>query len=269
MGEVILFTSGKGGVGKTSLAASVGAHMAEIGKKVLIIDMDFGLRNLDIITGLENFIFNNAFDAVTGKCDLDEAVLESRNTKGLYILPAPQTKGADSIKDEEFNMFITSIKEAYDYILIDSPSGIDRGFYNIINATDRVIVVTTAEVMSCRDADKVISILKGKRIFNISVLINRFRTELMSKEEFMSVEDVMELLPADIIGVIPEDDNAYLLINHGETFNKSDSPAGISLRKVVLRIMGEDIPLTQFAHSEGFFKKFSHIFKRKDNKNVL
>ena len=269
MGEVILFTSGKGGVGKTSIAASAGAHMAELGKKVLLVDMDFGLRNLDIITGLENFIFNNAFDAIKKKCKLDEAVLESRNTKGLFILPAPQTKSADSITEEEFDMFITSVKDDYDYILIDSPSGIDRGFYNVINAADRVIVVTTAEVMSCRDADKVISILKEKRIFNITVLINRLKVELMSKEEFMSVDDVMELLPADIIGIIPEDDNAYLLINHGETFNKSESPAGVSLRKVVSRIMGEDIPLTEFTHSEGFFKKFSHIFKRKDNKDIL
>ena len=263
MGEVILFTSGKGGVGKTSLVASIGAELADKNKKVLLIDMDFGLRNLDMLTGLENFIFNNVFDLIKEKCSLDEVLLESKKCSGLYILPAPQTKGADSITKEEFDTFISSIKSDFDYILIDSPSGIGVGFYNLIESADRIIVVTTPEVMSVRDADKVISILKTKRIFNINILINRLRTDLNGKDECMSVDDVLELLPAELIGVVPEDDNAYLLINHGETFNKSDSPGGISLCKTVSRISGEEIPITQFGCSEGFLRRFAHIFKRK------
>lgn len=262
MGEVILFTSGKGGVGKTSLVASFGAEIASSNKKVLLIDMDFGLRNLDIVTGLENFIFNNAFDVITNKCTLDEAAVESKTVHGLYILPAPQTKGADSITEEEFNKFINTTKNKFDYIIIDSPSGTGKGFYNIIKSADRVMVVTTPEVMSVRDADKVISILKQERIFNIQVLINRLKVNTKVKTEFMSVEDIENILPADIIGVIPEDENAYIMINHGETFNKSSSPSGTCLRKTVSRIFGENIPLSQFGHSEGFFTKFSHIFKR-------
>ena len=269
MGEVILFTSGKGGVGKTSLVASAGAQLADSDKKVLVIDMDFGLRNLDIITGLENFIFNNAFDAIKGKCKIDEAVIESKNIKGLYVLSAPQTKGADSITKDEFSSFIKNLKEEYDYILIDSPSGIGQGFYNLTNSADKVIVITTPEVMSVRDADKVISILKSERIFNINLLVNRLRTDIDEKYNLMSVEDIKEIIPADIIGIIPEDKEAYISINHGETFNKINSDAGICLRKMVSRIKGEDIPLTSFGHSEGFFKRFSHIFKRKGNKNIL
>ena len=266
MGEVILLTSGKGGVGKTSLVASIGAGLVDAGKKVLLVDMDFGLRNLDIVTGMENFIFNNAFDVIKEKCSIKDAALESKNIEGLYILPAAQTKGADSITDEEFNNFICSIKDDYDYIIIDCPTGTGHGFYNVINAADRVIVVTTPEVFSVRDADKVISILKSKRIFNISILINRLRTDIKKKDALMSVDDVMEILPADLIGVIPEDDEAYMLINHGEPFNKSDSPSGTCLNKTVKRILGEDIPFIQFEHSEGFFSKFSHIFKRKEKR---
>lgn len=266
MGEVILLTSGKGGVGKTSLVASIGAALADEGKKVLLVDMDFGLRNLDIVTGMENFIFNNALDVIKEKCSIKDAALESKNIEGLYILPAPQTKGDDSITDEEFNSFICSVKEDFDYIIIDCPSGTGQGFYNIINSADKVIVVTTPEVFAVRDADKVISILKSKRIFNIYVLINRLRTDIKAKDILMSVDDVMEILPADLIGVIPEDYNAYMLINHGEPFNRSKSPSGTCLNKIVERLLGEDIPFTQFGHSEGFFSKFSHIFKRKEKR---
>lgn len=263
MGEVILITSGKGGTGKTSLCASIGALLASLDKKVMLIDMDFGLRNLDVVTGLENFIFNNAFDVIKEKTDLKDALLQSKDNENMFILPAPQTKNADSITEDEFKTFINKVKDDFDYILIDSPAGIGMGFTNLISSATRVIVVTTPEVMSVRDADKVVSILKSKRVFNINILINRVRTDLEGKTDLVSVNDIEELIAADIIGVIPEDNEAYLLINHGETFEKSDSPAGKCLIKTVKRLLGEEIPLTVFGQEKGFFVKFAHIFKRK------
>ena len=262
MDKVILLASGKGGTGKTVLTASIGCSLSNMNYKVLLIDMNFGLRNLDVVLGLENVIFNNAFDVIKGRCILKDALVKHKEYDNLYILPAAQTKELNDITAEDFKSFIDNIKEEYDFIFIDCPSG--TGITSLLPAADKTIIVTTPEIMSVRNADKLISVIRQLRLFNISFIINRFNEKLVSKYELMTVEDVKELLPIDLLGIIPEDDEVYIRANQGESF-EGCGEAGECVSRVAKRIAGEDIPFKDFEKSKGYLKRFAHIFKKKND----
>ena len=201
MGEVIVITSGKGGVGKTTTTANIGIGLSSAGKKVLVIDTDLGLRNLDVVLGLENRIVYNLVDVIESKCRLKQAVIKDTRFENLYLLPSAQTKDKTSVSPEQMKKLIDELKDDYDFILLDCPAGIEQGFKNAIAGAQRSIVVTTPEVSSIRDADRIIGLLEASGIRKNELLINRLRVDMVRRGDMMSVEDVTEILAIDLLGV--------------------------------------------------------------------
>ena len=202
MGEVIVITSGKGGVGKTTTTANIGIGLSSAGKKVLVIDTDLGLRNLDVVLGLENRIVYNLVDVIESKCRLKQAVIKDTRFENLYLLPSAQTKDKTSVSPEQMKKLIDELKDDYDFILLDCPAGIEQGFKNAIAGAQRSIVVTTPEVSSIRDADRIIGLLEASGIRKNELLINRLRVDMVRRGDMMSVEDVTEILAIDLLGTI-------------------------------------------------------------------
>ena len=198
MGEVIVITSGKGGVGKTTTTANIGIGLSSAGKKVLVIDTDLGLRNLDVVLGLENRIVYNLVDVIESKCRLKQAVIKDTRFENLYLLPSAQTKDKTSVSPEQMKKLIDELKDDYDFILLDCPAGIEQGFKNAIAGAQRSIVVTTPEVSSIRDADRIIGLLEASGIRKNELLINRLRVDMVRRGDMMSVEDVTEILAIDL-----------------------------------------------------------------------
>ena len=199
MGEVIVITSGKGGVGKTTTTANIGIGLSSAGKKVLVIDTDLGLRNLDVVLGLENRIVYNLVDVIESKCRLKQAVIKDTRFENLYLLPSAQTKDKTSVSPEQMKKLIDELKDDYDFILLDCPAGIEQGFKNAIAGAQRSIVVTTPEVSSIRDADRIIGLLEASGIRKNELLINRLRVDMVRRGDMMSVEDVTEILAIDLL----------------------------------------------------------------------
>ena len=212
MGEVIVITSGKGGVGKTTTTANIGIGLSSAGKKVLVIDTDLGLRNLDVVLGLENRIVYNLVDVIESKCRLKQAVIKDTRFENLYLLPSAQTKDKTSVSPEQMKKLIDELKDDYDFILLDCPAGIEQGFKNAIAGAQRSIVVTTPEVSSIRDADRIIGLLEASGIRKNELLINRLRVDMVRRGDMMSVEDVTEILAIDLLGVIPDDELSLIHI---------------------------------------------------------
>ena len=206
MGEVIVITSGKGGVGKTTTTANLGSALAMRGKKVVLLDTDIGLRNLDVVMGLENRIVYDIVDVIEGKCKLRQALIKDKRFTDLFLLPAAQTRDKDAINEDEMIRLTQRLKEEFDYIIVDCPAGIEQGFKNAIAGADRAIVVTNAEISSIRDADRIIGLLESSNIRNPELIINRIRPEMVKRGEMMDVEDILDLLSIDLIGVVPEDE---------------------------------------------------------------
>ena len=221
MGEVIVITSGKGGVGKTTTTANIGIGLSSAGKKVLVIDTDLGLRNLDVVLGLENRIVYNLVDVIESKCRLKQAVIKDTRFENLYLLPSAQTKDKTSVSPEQMKKLIDELKDDYDFILLDCPAGIEQGFKNAIAGAQRSIVVTTPEVSSIRDADRIIGLLEASGIRKNELLINRLRVDMVRRGDMMSVEDVTEILAIDLLGVIPDDESVCIrhVADGGETVN--------------------------------------------------
>ena len=215
MGEVIVITSGKGGVGKTTTTANIGIGLSSAGKKVLVIDTDLGLRNLDVVLGLENRIVYNLVDVIESKCRLKQAVIKDTRFENLYLLPSAQTKDKTSVSPEQMKKLIDELKDDYDFILLDCPAGIEQGFKNAIAGAQRSIVVTTPEVSSIRDADRIIGLLEASGIRKNELLINRLRVDMVRRGDMMSVEDVTEILAIDLLGVIPDDESVVVATNQG------------------------------------------------------
>ena len=245
MSEVIVITSGKGGVGKTTTTANIGIGLAKLGKKVLVIDTDLGLRNLDVVLGLENRIVYNLVDVIEGKCRPKQAIIKDKRFQDLYLLPSAQTKDKSSVSPEQMKKLTEDLREDYDFVLLDCPAGIEQGFQNAIAGADKAIVVTTPEVSSIRDADRIIGLLEASGIRDNQLVINRLRVDMVKKGDMMSVEDVTEILAIDLLGVIPDDESVVIATNQGEP------------------VVGEESPVTDFSRHSGIRKKLSGLFHRR------
>ncbi len=264
MGEVIVITSGKGGVGKTTTTANIGAGLVNLGNKVAVIDADIGLRNLDVVLGLENRIVYDIVDVVTKQCKLKQALIKDKKFDGLYLLPAAQTKDKDAVNTEQMVELCNELRELYDYVLIDCPAGIEQGFKNAIAGADRAIVVTTPEVSAVRDADRIIGLLEASEISNPKLIINRIRLDLVRRGEMMDIEDVKDILAVDIIGVVPDDENIVISTNKGiPTVSDQNSFSGEAFRNISLRITGEDVPLMELDLDNSMLGKLKRLFKKK------
>ena len=206
MSEVIVITSGKGGVGKTTTSANVGTGLAVLGKKVVLIDTDIGLRNLDVVMGLENRIVYNLVDVAEGNCRMKQALIRDKRYPNLYLLPAAQTRDKSAVTPEQMIKLTDDLKDDFDYILLDCPAGIEQGFYNAIAGADRALVVTTPEVSAIRDADRIIGLLEHAQIGAIDLIVNRIRADMVRRGDMMSLTDVQDILAVNMIGAIPDDE---------------------------------------------------------------
>lgn len=264
MSEVIVITSGKGGVGKTTTSANIGCGLALAEKKVVLVDSDIGLRNLDVVMGLENRIVYDLVDVIEGTCRLKQALIKDKRYPGLFLLPAAQTRDKNSVSPEQMKKLCENMKDmGFDYIIIDCPAGIEQGFKNAIAGADRAIVVTTPEVSAVRDADRIIGLLEANGLNNPMLIINRLRYDMVKRGDMMSVDDVREILSEDVIGIVPDDEDIVVTTNKGEpTVADGSSRAGKAYRNITSRIMGEDVPFMDLDENEGFFGKIRKIFAR-------
>ena len=259
MCEVIVVTSGKGGVGKTTTSANVGTGLAKAGKKVCLIDTDIGLRNLDVVMGLENRIVYNLVDVVEGNCRIKQALIKDKRYPNLYLLPSAQTRDKTSVTPEQMQKLIEELKEEFDYILLDCPAGIEQGFKNAIAGADRALVVTTPEVSAIRDADRIIGLLEANEIKKSDLIVNRIRMDMVKKGDMMSIDDVVDILSISLIGAVPDDENIVISTNQGEPLVGSDTMAGKAYMNICRRITGEEVPMLDLNGKSGFFAK---LFKK-------
>lgn len=257
MGEAIVITSGKGGVGKTTTTANLGAALALRNKKVALVDTDIGLRNLDVVMGLENRIVYDIVDVVEGKCKLRQALIKDKRFTDLFLLPAAQTKDKSAVNEEQMKELTSKLKDEFDFVLIDCPAGIEQGFKNAVAGADRAIVVTNAEISSIRDADRIIGLLEASEVKNPELVINRLRPEMVKKGEMMDVEDILDLLSIELLGVVPEDEFIITQTNKGEpAVSNKKSPSGKSYMEIARRLLGENVDVTiPGREKKGFFKK--------------
>ena len=255
MGEVIVVTSGKGGVGKTTTTANVGTGLAMLDKKVVLIDTDIGLRNLDVVMGLENRIVYNLVDVIEGNCRIRNALIKDKRYPNLYLLPSAQTRDKTSVSPEQMKKLADELREEFDYILLDCPAGIEQGFKNAIAGADRALVISTPEVSAVRDADRIIGLLEANEMQQVHLIVNRLRMDMVKRGDMMSSEDVCEILAIDLIGVVPDDENIVISTNQGEPLVGSDTLAGRAYMNICRRIMGEDVPLLDLNERNNIFSK--------------
>ncbi len=260
MGEVIVITSGKGGVGKTTTTANIGTGLALAGNKVVLIDTDIGLRNLDVVMGLENRIVYDLVDVVEGVCRVKQALIKDKRFEGLYLLPAAQTRDKSAVTPEQMINLVNELKAEFNYIIIDCPAGIEQGFKNAIAGANRGIVVTTPEVSAVRDADRIVGLLEANELRNPKLLINRVRPEMVKRGDMMSIDDIIDILAIDLIGVIPDDEKIVISTNRGEpAVTDEKSLAGQAYRNVTKRIQGEEVPILNLETNDGFMDKFKKL----------
>lgn len=264
MSEVIVITSGKGGVGKTTTTANLGCGLAVLGKKVALVDADIGLRNLDVVMGLENRIVYDLVDVVEGNCRLKQALIKDKRYANLFLLPAAQTRDKDAVTPEQMQKLCENLKaEEFDYILIDCPAGIEQGFKNAIAGADKAIVITTPEVSAVRDADRIIGLLEASGLNNPTLILNRLRIDMVKRGDMMTIDDVTEILAIEILGVVPDDESIVIATNKGEpAVTNEESRAGQAYRNIVKRLLGETVPIMEFEMPEGFVEKLKKLFHR-------
>ena len=261
MGEVIVITSGKGGVGKTTTTANIGVGLAKAGKRVVVIDTDLGLRNLDVVMGLENRIVYNLVDVIEGNCRMKQALIKDKRYENLFLLPSAQTKDKTAVSPGQMKKLTEELSEEFDYVLLDCPAGIEQGFQNAIAGANHAIVVTTPEVSAIRDADRIIGLLEKNKIMKLDLIINRIRMEMVKRGDMMSVEDVSEIIAIHLLGAIPDDDQVVIATNQGEPVIETDSMSGKAYQNICNRLMGEEVPFLNLDSHTGIFRKISHIFK--------
>ncbi len=258
MGKTIVVTSGKGGVGKTTTTANIGASLSMQGKKVVVVDADIGLRNLDVILGLENRIIYNIVDIAEGRCRTKQALIKDKRYNGLYLLPAAQTKDKTALRPSQMKQICMELEEKFDYVIVDCPAGIEQGFQNAIAGATTAIVVTTPEVSAVRDADRIISLLDINGVNSPKLIINRVKPEMMRKGQMMDIQDILDILAIQLIGIVPDETDIVIASNTGEpVVNNINSPTGRAYREIARRINGEDIPISPIEEKKGLIKKFA------------
>ena len=261
MGEVIVITSGKGGVGKTTTTANIGTGLALRGKKVVLLDTDIGLRNLDVVMGLENRIVYDLVDVVEGVCRVKQALIKDKRYGGLYLLPAAQTRDKSAVSPEQMQKLCDELREEFDYIIIDCPAGIEQGFKNAIAGADKALVVTNPEVSAVRDADRIIGLLEANEIRDPKLLVNRVRIDMVKRGDMMNIEDIIDILAIDLVGVVPDDEKIVISTNKGEpAVTDMKSAAGQAYREITSRIMGENVPIMPLGMEDSFMFKLKKLF---------
>jgi len=257
MAECIVVTSGKGGVGKTTSSANLGAALALAGKRVVVVDADIGLRNLDVILGLENRIVYDLVQVIEGECRLKQALIRDKRVEGLYLLPAAQTRDKNSVNPEEMKKLVDELKADHDIVLIDCPAGIEQGFKNSIAGADRALVVTTPEVSAIRDADRIIGMIEAHGLPEPELLINRYRPSMVQRGDMMNRDDILEILAIRLLGIVPEHEDVVVSANRGEPAVFDDtSPVGAAYHRIARRLAGEDVPVPDYDADPGFWKTF-------------
>ena len=240
MSECIVITSGKGGVGKTTTTANLGVALARMGKRTVVVDADIGLRNLDVILGLENRIVYDLVHVIEGECRLRQALIRDKRTENLFLLPAAQTRDKNAVGPEQMKKLVAALKAEFDYVLIDCPAGIEQGFKNSIAGADRAIVVVTPEVSSVRDADRIIGLVEAAELPEPSLIINRFRAKMVKAGEMMSKDDVLEILAIPLVGMVPDSEDVIVSANRGTPAAFDDkSIVGEAYRRIARRVTGE------------------------------
>jgi len=245
LGKVIVITSGKGGVGKTTTTANLGTGLAALGKKVCLVDTDIGLRNLDVVLGLENRIVYDLLDVVEGNCRVKQALIKDKQFgENLVLLPAAQTREKDAVKPEQMKLLTEQLKEEYDFVILDSPAGIEHGFKNAIAGADLAVVITTPEISAVRDADRIIGLLEAAELYDSQLIINRVRADMVRKGDMMDIDDIDDILAISILGVVPDDEDIIVSTNKGVPIvTERKSRSGLAYRNIARRILGEEVPL--------------------------
>jgi septum site-determining protein MinD len=260
--KVITITSGKGGVGKTTATANIAVALAASGEKVVCIDADIGLRNLDVILGLENRIVYDLVDVIEGRCRLRQAMIRDKRLPELYLIPAAQTRDKTAVSPSDMIRLADELRSECDYIMIDSPAGIERGFRNSIAPADIVIVITNPEVSAVRDADRIIGLIDAEEKGPARLVINRLKPEMVKRGDMLAVEDVLELLAVDLIGIVPEDENVLMGGNRGAPVAlDSKGMAGQAFRNIARRLKGEEVPFIDLSNQGNILTRLGRLFR--------
>jgi len=272
-GKSFVITSGKGGVGKTTITSNLGTALSLHNKKVCVVDADIGLRNLDVVMGLENRVVFDLVQVIDGECRLKQALIKHKKAEGLFLLPASQTRNKEAIKPEQMKELIVRLKEEeeFDYILVDCPAGIEHGFRNAIAGADEAIIVTTPEVSAIRDADRIIGLLQAAEMYDPKLIINRLSMEMVKRKDMMDKEDIIDILAIKLLGVVPEDEMIIVSTNIGEPLAFTDNvKAAAAFKRIARRIEGEDVPIYGEVEQEGFIARLKKLLglDRKEQQNV-
>ena len=262
MSEVIVVTSGKGGVGKTTTTANLGTGLAAAGKKVVLIDTDIGLRNLDVVMGLENRIVYNLVDVVEGKCRIKQALIKDKRHPSLYLMPSAQTRDKSAVTPAQMVKMIDTLREQFDYIILDCPAGIEQGFQNAIAGADRALVITTPEVSAIRDADRIIGLLEANEIGRLDLVVNKLKIDMVKRGYMMSVNDVSDILAIPLIGIVPDDENVVIATNQGEPLVGNATLAGRAYQNICCRVLGQEIPFLNFEKRISIWTRMTGLFHK-------
>jgi len=264
MGEVIVITSGKGGVGKTTTTVNLGCALSQHGKKTLLLDADIGLRNLDVVMGLEDKVVYDFVDVIEGRCRLRQAIIKDKKHEKLYMIAASQTKDKCDVSEEQMKKLCKELSENFDYVIIDCPAGIEQGFKNAVAASEKAIVVATPELSSIRDADRVLCKLEEEGIEKTNLIINKVRPEMIRKGQAPGVDEMIEILATDLIGVVPDDIEIIIAANKGEIVAADDrGAASAAYKNIARRVMGKTVPLMDLEDDGSFRYKLRKVFGRK------
>ncbi len=257
---IVTITSGKGGVGKTTATANIGAALAALGHNVVCIDADIGLRNLDVVMGLENRIVYDLVDVVEGRCKLRQALIKDKRIPGLFLVPAAQTRDKTAVSPQDMISLTDEMRAEYDWVLIDSPAGIERGFRNAIAPADTVIIITNPEVSSVRDADRIIGLIEAEGKGPGKLIVNRIKPEMVRRGDMLDTPDILDVLAIDLIGVVPEDERVLVASNHGTPITEDgNSRAGLAFTNIARRLTGEEVPFEAIEGGESFFGRLSKL----------
>ncbi len=260
--KVITITSGKGGVGKTTATANIATALAIDGKRVVCIDSDIGLRNLDVVLGLENRIVYDLVDVVEGRCRLRQAMIRDKRLPNLFLIPAAQTRDKTAVSPSDMVRLINDLRTESDWILIDSPAGIERGFRNAIAPADTILVITNPEISAVRDADRIIGLVEAEEKGPARLILNRVKSEMVKREDMLSPNDIIDLLAIELIGIVPEDDNVILSTNRGVPIVlDGNSKAGQAFQNIASRLKGQKVPFLSLEDSNGFFGRISRMIR--------